>query len=419
MSTNIEIKERFILTNFVGDDLIRKIDADQFSSFLKSRDIKSSGSKHTKLVNVKGHLDKCDEANFNKEFTSVEGFFLEQIKYTSNRIVLTYPFDIRVQDPISSINSLESFMKTSIDKLNFSKIFDPEIHLSTDFKKIFQKVFSQNDVITKVEQIYVRKVEKAETKAKCEFVWIEIDCNMKEVRIHLENNSKNLSTKLQGRPGPMYGFFSKVIQKEFLIIPLSNPQEETLFKLYRSLTSYAEESYLKRVNPFDDEINEFSKLITNHSHLNIYDTIGVKDRIKWVFVRQMIQNDFENFLKIQQLGDGKVKSILFHYDEGGSIDANSGSSNETEVEELDLERQSAYFDTRESIYNSKKLFSITVNWNVPLGDGYTKKVLTRYRAHQNYLMTHFLKDNVSKGVYDNVFPRIREYEKIPLKFTKI
>ncbi|MGP9026354.1 hypothetical protein ACT2B6_16415 [Candidatus Enterococcus leclercqii] len=230
----------------------------------------------------------------------------------------------------------------------------------------------------------------------------------------MENNAKNSSVKLQGKPMAMYKHFSGKLQKEFLVTPLPNPQEATLFKMYRKLTSYAEQEYLNKVESYQSEIDDFTNVMIDTLHLSNDGTMDIINRIKWVFVRQLIQNDFDKFLKIQQQGEGRVKSILFHYDEGGTINANSGSSDDSDVEELDLERQSAYFDTRESIYTSKKLFSITINWTIELPGKKTKQVLTRYRAYKPFLMTHFLKENVSKGAYDNVFPRIKEFEKLPL-----
>ncbi|MDM8214392.1 hypothetical protein QUW13_11035 [Enterococcus hirae] len=409
-----EKQEKFILSDFVVKDLLAKADSKQFEIFLKERGFRSSGSKDTKIYNMKNSLDKMEDESFDDEIIHVESFFLNQVKYTSNRIIITYPFEMSLTDPLYSISSLERFLGESIDEISFSKFFDNSMPITEKFEEIYQDFCVSEGKISKVEQIYVRRVIYSDIKEKCEFVWIEIDCVSKEVRIHLENNAKNLSVELQGKPMAIYKHFSLKLQREFLIIALPNPQETTLFKLYRKLTSYAEKDYLDKVELQQSEIDNFANTMLDSGHLGIDDTIDIANRIKWVFVRQLIQNDFDKFLKIQQRGEGKVKSILFHYDEGGTINANSGSSNESDVEELDLERQSAYFDTRESIYTSKKLFSITVNWTIELPEQETKQVLTRYRAYQPFLMTHFLKENVSKGVYDDIFPRIKEFENLPL-----
>ena len=248
--------------------------------------------------------------------------------------------------------------------------------ITANFSRIYQSFSVSDEKILKVEQIYVRKVKYSDVKEKCEFVWIEIDCTAQEVRIHLENNAKNLSVKLQGKPMAMYKHFSGKLQKEFLVTPLPNPQEATLFKMYRKLTSYAEQEYLNKVESYQSEIDDFTNVMTDTLHLSNDGTMDITNRIKWVFVRQLIQNDFDKFLKIQQQGEGRVKSILFHYDEGGTINANSGT--------------------------------------IELPEKKTKQVLTRYRAYKPFLLTHFLKENVSKGAYDNVFPRIKEFEKLPL-----
>lgn len=414
MESMVEKKEKFILSDFVVKDLLSKADSKQFEFFLKERGFKSSGSKGAKIYNMKISLDNMTDEIFNDEMIHVESFFLEQVKYTSNRIIITYPFEMSVTDPLYSISRFENFVGVSIDELTFSKIFDNSVQISDGFSKIYQDFIVSNGEISIVEQIFVRRVKYSDVKEKCEFVWIEVDCISKEVRIHLENNAKNLSVELQGKPMAMYKYFSYQLQKELLVTALPNPQESTLFKLYRKLTSYAEEEYLKKVELYQSEINDFANKMLNDSHLHIDDTIDIANRIKWVFVRQLIQNNFDEFLKVQQQGEGKVKSILFHYDEGGTINANSGSSYESDVEELDLERQSAYFDTRESIYTSKKLFSITVNWTMESPEKNTNQVLTRYRAYKSFLMTHFLKENVSKGAYDDVFPRIKEFENLPL-----
>jgi hypothetical protein len=410
----VEKQEKFILSDFVVKDLLPKADSNQFELFLKERGFKSSGSKSTKIYNMKISLDKMADENFNDEMIHVESFFLDQVRYTSNRIIITYPFEMSVTDPLYSIRRFENFIGESIDELSFSKFFDNSLKITANFSKIYQSFSVSDEEILKVEQIYVRKVKYSDVKEKCEFVWIEIDCTAQEVRIHLENNAKNSSVKLQGKPMAMYKHFSGKLQKEFLVTPLPNPQEATLFKMYRKLTSFAEQEYLNKVKSYQSEIDDFTNVMIDTLHLSNDGTMDITNRIKWVFVRQLIQNDFDKFLKIQQQGEGRVKSILFHYDEGGTINANSGSSDDSDVEELDLERQSAYFDTRESIYTSKKLFSITINWTIELPGKKTKQVLTRYRAYKPFLMTHFLKENVSKGAYDNVFPRIKEFEKLPL-----
>lgn len=414
MEPVIEEKEKFFLTDFVVKGLIEKTDSSQFRDFLKENELRSSGSKGTKLYKMKVSLDKMTEEKFNEDIKLIEEFFLEQIKYNSNRIILTFPFELRTSDPLNSVSQLENFKGNTIEELNFSKLFDETTAINHDFEKISQEIIVSSTKIQKVNQVYVRKVRYSDVREKYEFVWIEIDCLSHEIRIHLENNSKNVSVDLQGKPMSIYKHFIGQLMREFLIIAQPNPQATTLFKLYRKLTAYAEDKYLKEVEIQQEEIDEFTQKMICSEKLDIENTLDIANRIKWVFVRQLIQNDFDNFLKIQQRGDGKVKSILFHYDEGGSINANSGSSNESNIEELDLERQSAYFDTRESIYSSQKLFSITVNWSVRLPDNTVKEVLTRYRAYNQFLMTHILKENYSKGVYDDVFPRIKQFENLPL-----
>lgn len=406
--------ERFVLSDFIINDLLPKTDSEQYRLFLKEHNYKCSGSKTDRIYNMKVALDEMDDDAFNAAMCEVESFFLDQVKYTSNRIILSYPFEMSVSGPLSSVNKFENHFNKSVDELNFSKLFDNSTKINHEFKKIHQNIIVDDDKFSKIEQIYVRRVKYSEVKKKCEFIWIEIDCVAREVRIHLENNAKNFSVRLQGRPNSIYKYFSDKINKEFLINALPNPQETTLFKLYRKLTSYAEHEYLQRVVSLKENFEEFTKQMIDTLQLTVSNDVeDTTNRVMWVFVRELIQNDFNNFLKIQQQGEGRVKSILFHYDEGGTINANSGSSNEDNLEELDLERQSAYFDTRESIYASKKLFSITIYWSIESEEN-KKNVLTRYRAYNQFLMTHFLKENVSKGVYDDVFPRIKEFESLTL-----
>lgn len=406
--------ERFVLSDFILKDLLPKTDSEQYRLFLKEHNYKCSGSKTDRIYNMKLALDEMNDDEFNEAIGEIESFFLDQVKYTSNRIILSYPFEMRVSDPLSSVNKFQNHFNKKVDELNFSKLFDNSAKINHEFNKIYQNIIVNDDNFSKIEQIYVRRVEYSDVKQKCEFIWIEIDCVAREVRIHLENNSKNFSVELQGRPNSIYKYFSDKIKKEFLIYALPNPQETTLFKLYRKLTSYAEHEYLQRVISLKENFEEFTKHMIDTLQLPVtHDAEDTTNRVMWVFVRELIQDDFNNFLKIQQQGEGRVKSILFHYDEGGTINANSGSSDDDNLEELDLERQSAYFDTRESIYASKKLFSITINWSIKLAET-NKNVLTRYRAYNQFLLTHFLKENVSKGVYDDVFPRIKEFENLTL-----
>ncbi|EGP5520683.1 hypothetical protein DXT26_13240, partial [Enterococcus faecium] len=72
MEAVVEKQEKFILSDFVVKDLLPKADSNQFELFLKERGFKSSGSKSTKIYNMKISLDKMADENFNDEMIHVE-----------------------------------------------------------------------------------------------------------------------------------------------------------------------------------------------------------------------------------------------------------------------------------------------------------------------------------------------------------
>ena len=93
---------------------------------------------------MKISLDKMADENFKDEMIHVESFFLDQVRYTSNRIIITYPFEMSVTDPLYSISRFENFIGKSIDELSFSKFFDNSMEITANFSKIYQS-FSVSD----------------------------------------------------------------------------------------------------------------------------------------------------------------------------------------------------------------------------------------------------------------------------------
>lgn len=402
------------LSSFIVKYVSRKVNSQLFEEFLKSINFHYSGDKGTKMYRMEKDLNAIeDQTELIEKQEQIALFFSQQIKYYRNRLIISYPFRITADSGVYSVQNLENYTNLSIKDLNFSNMFLESFELNSNFKKVDQLIKVNNkDRLELIEIIYAREVKPFDSvsKLKAEFVYIEVDFVTEEVKIHIENNGRNYLTDLQGKPGSIYKYFQNELLRQFGIQRDIEPENQTLFKMYRELTSYAEKSYIQDSNCIDSKIEDFKDKIFKELKLSQKDDlIKISNRIKNLFVRIMIQKDFDNFIGIQKKGIGRVKSLVFRDDDGGSIFANSGTTNDAGYDEIDLEKHKVYFDTKDSIYEAQELFQILIIWNLQ-----SARVKVRYTAYDEFLLTHFLKEPVSKEVYEDVFPKFRGFKKIPL-----
>ncbi|MDT2661215.1 hypothetical protein P7E02_15175 [Enterococcus hulanensis] len=422
---NAEVSE-VIIPSYYYD----KLDTKQLSEFLKEIGLSASGSKETKVYKLFSFLKK--QKDLSSDFKdSLLKFFLEIIKYTNNRITIEVPIKVSKRSPILKKQTLLSRFDT--DEKNFEINHILQTVLSPDdnpivnnhdgkFNTIYRHASYNQNNIDMIELAYVRNVEYSiksgnsiRTLEKYEFVWCEIDVYKECLRIFISNNRKTADGKqLDGSIHQMKEYFTNKLSREFDFKVDFVYDGQTLFKIYRELTSKAEIKYSNRVSPYNAEIEKFVDDMKKKLKINNYDDIDLTNRIIKLFERNLIQKDFEKLRK-DPLAEGRVVSLDFQDGTGSSVKATTGGMKNTEdgLVLLDMQDSDVYFDTKETIHSLKVLGIIVVEWNairdLPLLDERYQKPKVTYIAYKDYYVCSVQRVNLNKEVSDYVLSKFDRY----------
>lgn len=392
-------------------------DGQQFKDFLKELDLYSSGPKMINFIRFTETYENAPKEQKKELYSNFFKFLIDQIKYTTNRIVITSSIKVNSRSNIYSKKTLLDYLNKSMDELELN-IVDSD-RITKKFNKVFQHIsLRSDDRINVIENIYSRKVkyEKPDKskETRFEFVWNEIDTQCGEVRMHIiSSNGNNLDGEISLKPATIFEHFKIKLRQEFLLSFVGYRNSDKVnFRVYKELTEYAEKKYVDLVAKHYDEITNFTAELMKESKLNIPlymdRDLKINDRISRLFQRLLIEKDWDNFKK-QHGGSGKIKKISLNDGEGARITVSTikARSSGNGLPEFDLEKMDVYFDTKETVLLNKRLDSVTILWNSDIfGD-----LLVKYVAAPEYMITHFLYKNINKEVYLDVLPRIREFER--------
>ncbi|EJF48923.1 hypothetical protein YS9_2306 [Enterococcus sp. C1] len=409
---------------FIPRHLLDKIDLKHLQQFMYREGLKYQGTKpdliDTLIMQINNEDDKQEKEQL---ISSYHNFLLKTIKHNSNRYVITYPIITTKHSCYYSVNNIKnSFGISDLNDLNHSEVFLGETLKMGDFTEIFRHVSESDGLITLIEVCYgkINKYRRDDDSdvVVYEYIWCEIDTQSNVLRMTMPVNSQEfIRGENSGGRSKRQKLIIKKMNKDFGLVYSEISEKQTLFKIYKYLTAHIEAPYEKQVEPYYDDINEFSESIKRSLSISNIDDINLGHRIKKLFERNLIQKDFKAF-RTKKVDDGRVLSVNYSDSVGGNVKATSGGSyyNGQADQALDLQDSRVYFDIKESIYNDEELSSITVSWvnKSELQDDRFDNIEVRYTCYRGFYITHFLRYGVREEIYDYVLPKFNEYKRRPL-----
>lgn len=126
-------------------------------------------------------------------------------------------------------------------------------------------------------------------------MWCDINISKAELKIFISNNRKTTDDKQEdGTIHSMKEFFSNKLSKEFDFRIASVNDSQTLFKIYRELTSETENKYSAMVTPYEPIINDFVEEMKNNLNIEDNEDIDLANRITKLLERNLIQKILKN-----------------------------------------------------------------------------------------------------------------------------
>lgn len=395
------------LTQLIIEDIIpSRINKTSLQRFLENVDPDNKYSRNAKKLSLIYDFFNNRKGAEN-EFSE---FVIKNLMYGKSRVITESDIS-NIPQPITSTKKLISQLGIQENELNFNNImsFSP----SNNFKTVYRKVVPDGDDETKdkikhIDIIFARKYidpSSESQKLRGEYIWAEIDFDAFKVWLHLSSRHNNqVDRELPSQPMFLFNHFKKVLLDRYGLMIRENDEEDFIFKLYSYLTKKDEEKYLEKVSEEEDKIEEFCDNILENLDTEDDDN-EVFERVKGVFLRKIIQNDFNNFTNNPNV-EGRVKAFIFSDPEGTRLQASKGPGRSLIGDEINIESSTAYFDNKETINKAQKLFSVLIVWT-PGYDNISNYLQVRYTAYPGFLETHFLYSDITEDEYRNVLQKIR------------
>ncbi|KRN83805.1 hypothetical protein IV75_GL000970 [Carnobacterium maltaromaticum] len=408
------------MNNELSELLINKIDGSQLSEFLGAKGVNKSGIKSTKIFIL---LDSVRKGKITIE--DFEDFIISQVKYSTNRIIINAPLYVNADSIFYNhdllINAITEREKIEEEHICFNNILDSK--LDDKFKLIYRSITNDDNIVTIISLCYARNVEITRIREdvetienKEEYVWIDIFPEEEYIQIHLADNPKNTSNKLQSSAYSIFHYFKKKLMIDYRLSVGTQNEEVTLYKLYKYLTNNSEQPFIEKINPYNEEIKQFvEEMCAKLDYTIKVDDLDLVKRTQKLFERALIQRSYDEFQTLDEGVDGKLETFIFVDETGGSV--KTGGNKEITIDECDV-----YFDTKETVHSVKRLKAIWIDWikiNVSVKRNRngeeneiktTNKIKVKYEAYDGFFVTHFIRKNVSKEDYDYVLPKFDEYK---------
>lgn len=399
------------LTQLIIEDIIpSRINKTSLQRFLEEADPDNKYSHNaSKLSLVYDFFNNCNDAE--NKFSE---FAIKNLMYGKSRVI-TESDIASIPQPITSKKKLLNQLGITENELNFNNImsFNP----CDKFKTIYRNVVlneddGEKDKIKHIDIVFARKYidpSSERQKLRGEYVGVEIDFNSFKVWLHMSSRHNNqVNRELPSQPILLFNYFRAVLHNHYGLMIRENSEEDFIFKLYSYLTKKDEEKYLEKVSKEENKIEEFCDSILENLDIEDDDN-EVSERVKGVFLRKIIQNDFNNFTNNPNV-EGRVKAFIFSDPEGTRLQASKGPGRSLIGDEINIESSTAYFDNKETINKAQKLFSVLIVWT-PGYDDISNFLQVRYTAYPGFLETHFLYSDITEDEYKNVLQKIRRIRK--------
>ncbi|MDR0271004.1 hypothetical protein [Paenibacillus sp.] len=353
--------------------------------FLKRVGVSSTGVKNELIARIEECLN-----NGGISHSVWEEFLVDELKHGHNRSVYRSKLNSASLTKIKTVGRLNDSFQTAgypVDEFSMLKDTYPD---SDDPELVHYSVILDKDNVQKIEMCFAYRILTNRVVLEgiviqddeTDYVWIEINIIAGLLTISLRPRGN--MTESSGHTYQLFEKYSSLLTDLFSIRYLDNEDfKVVLFNVFKELTSRAETPYVQQVKPLEEEINEICDRFSETLGLpNKLEPINLPLRIRRLFERALIQNDFFNF---KSYSEGKLGTIeKFHYadDTGARINASANDGDGIELSDI-------YFDTRDTIEDQRSFNKLWVKWFLP--DSPTKYVDVRLEGHPKYYLIHFFK----------------------------
>lgn len=373
-------------------------------------DIKNEG-KVDIMYKFLEYLEELKESDFEKYIELIcliNKKILNKLENETRVVGITY-FDGFTDVDKSNVDEfVDHFFKGEIDSNNISQA-RPELNMQ---QLVQHHVYSNNEnQVTGIELTYVRTYMKElndDKSIRTDFTRVVFDFVTKKASFYFGYDKVGMGN-FNIHPEDTFMKLKERLEKWFNIYFSYLDTDNAVFKFYKGLTEKNEKSYYDELVKIDhDSNNNHSKI--EEFYIEMCDMLNTKlpglmgkiisennkkqylERITRIFMRKIIEDDFEHFKQKILDKEAVIKGFIFVDPLGSSVQGKDGNQND---DTDPLESSNTYLDTRESIYNERKLKSLRIKFN-PKDARYYFEKHVRFSAFQNLIIVRFLRKPVSK-----------------------
>ncbi|XRC41321.1 hypothetical protein ACFE3Z_01865 [Lactiplantibacillus plantarum] len=404
--------EHYENVDTIIDGLSRHFDSRELSAFMKSIGSITDSTLKGNVVLFLEFLNKRETKEEQQKLISdFDQLLLSNYLKKKNKIIgISY---LGLTKGVFSEN-VNDFVRNYLnDKDEYLSIFNTYIGMGV-FSEVYHKVESTKDGLKTFEIIYGRSYFRKDDDShkRVELVKVDFDFDSNQVMFYLPYPV----TAAGDIPHTTYGLFVQLREKifeDFKVQVLNPDTDRQTFDIYKKYTENNEQEYVQKVNRADSSsANKTEEFYTEMLRrldpdlLQSTDSQPYVSRIKRVFVRLMVDNYFDDFVRHIKHGNGYITGFIYTDNMGSSITGKNGTGQSLDDQEINpLQASETYLDTRDTIYSDGKLFSVRIHFQ-PLNIAMPFKYDVRILALDNLLVVHFIRSYVSEERKDYVFQQL-------------
>lgn len=411
--------QKYAHSDYLLHALLNWCNTDSLNKFLKSVDYPTKKSRQACITFFIEYLNK--EKTFEKQQEIIEKFnesVLMQIKMKRIKIVgLSYFATQRssLDDNLQEVS--KTFHVNNIYQANFNNIFQyvPELKAEIVYQNI--KMNSTKSALKSIDLLFARKYKSDQNNnIGVDFTWLTLDIENRKAIFYFQSMKNNiLASESPITPIINFKFISDYLIRAFGLRLHNEDSANQVYKVYKYLTTSNELNYRSIVEKaavgkngsslIDKCYDNIEKNLQNGEHSNITDRIHAKDRIKNIFIRLLISNDFDDFKTYVSGRLGSVVAFKYHDFDGSSVNGRNGTGIYTSSKNIaPMESSTSYFDTKDTINYAELLESVDIIWKK-----YNLNHSTRYTAYPQFLTIHFIKSHIDEAVLKNVLHDFKQF----------
>ncbi|ARQ92191.1 hypothetical protein [Levilactobacillus brevis] len=396
--------------SWINDGLSKYFDPKDLKDFVKSKNIKADTSRKGNVVLFLDYLNnRMTKEEQDVLVSDFENLLMDNYSEKCNKILGICYMNLRKG---AFSKSAEEFTNDYLEGTrHFLNILNAKL-LTSEFKMVYYDLQEDSGEITRFDVLYARVYsrKKDPQHERIELVKVSFDMSDNKVMFYFPYPVTNTTDRVPHTP---YGIFYLLRQKILndYKVEVSNKDTETqVFEIYKKYTESNEQVYVQRVGDADTGLtdNYYQNMVKN-LHVSPLKSkgSGYIDRIKRIFVRALVDSDFQSFVEHIKKSTGFITGFIYHDDSGSSITGKNGSGAKLDDIEIDpLQASNTYLDTRDTIYSSNKLFSVRVKFN-PKKIDLTFLYDVRITAYHDLLTIHFIQNSVEDANKEYVFQQLK------------